>query len=806
MSSNGNGDGSPRIGVFVCHCGKNIGESVDVKSVAEYAKTLDNVVFAQDSSYTCSKTGQDEIKEAIKEHDLNRVVVAACSPRMHESTFRKTIEEAGLNPFLLEFANIREQCSWVHMRDPNATEKAKALIRMSVAKSRFLVPVERRKLTVNSTALIVGGGVTGIQAALDLAEQGIEVYLVEKSTSLGGHMAQLDKTFPTMDCSICILGPKMVDVSKHENIHVLSYSEIEDIRGYVGNFQVKVRKKARYVKDNCTGCGVCSNFCPVEVPSEFDLGISNRKAIYVPFPQAVPLIYTIDSDHCVGCGLCESVCDPEAIDFTQKDEILNIEAGAIILATGYDVYDISKVTEYGYERYPNVINSMEFERMVNASGPTEGKVVRNSDKKEPRKIAFIQCVGSRSEKHNKYCSGICCMYSLKHTHQIKEKNPGAEVYVFYMDMRAVGKGYEEFYWSAKENGVNFVRGRPSRIVEDKSTGNLRISVEDTLEGESKEMNFEMVVLAPAIVPSNVEKIKRLLNVSTSADNFFMEAHPKLKPVDSITSGVFLAGCSQAPKDIPASVAQGSAAASRAMTLLGKEVEIDPLTAYIDPQKCIKCDICKEVCDFNAIELTWKDVKVKEPVCTGCGACAAACPSKAIQVKNFTDEQIIAQIEEAFEEGERHPRLLAFLCNWCAYAGADTAGLGRIQYPSNVKIVRVMCSARVDPLFVIKAFAHGADGVLVAGCHLGDCHYLNGNYKARGRMEKLQYLLEEFGVEKDRLKIEWISASEGDKFATTIREFTQRLEQMGDLKGKEDIIDIGEKLEEEDVGVIDEANS
>ncbi|HID43647.1 MAG TPA: hydrogenase iron-sulfur subunit [Archaeoglobaceae archaeon] len=794
----------PRIGVFVCHCGKNIAGSVDVKSVTDYASTLDNVVFSVDNTYSCSNVGQDEIKKAIQEHNLNRIVVAACSPRMHEPTFRKTLEEANLNPFLLEFANIREQCSWVHMRDPNATEKAKALVRMAVAKSRHLNPFEKKRLKVPPKALVIGGGVAGIQAALDLSDQGIEVYLVEKSTSLGGHMAQLDKTFPTMDCSICILGPKMVDTSKHKNIKVFTYSEVEDIQGYVGNFKIKIRKKARFVKEDCTGCGVCARFCPIEVPNEFDLGLANRKAIYVPFPQAVPLIYTIDPENCIGCGLCESVCEPKAIDFQQKDEIIEVEVGTIIIATGYDIFDVNKIPEYGYKRYQNVINSLEFERLINASGPTDGKIIRISDGKEPRRIAFIQCVGSRSEKANVYCSGVCCMYSLKHALQIKEKNPEAEVYIFYMDIRAVGKGYEEFYWRAKDNGIKFVRGRPSRIVEEPRTKNLRLLYEDTLAGKSEEMEFDLVILAPTMIPSDIENLRKMLNLSRSPDGFLMEAHPKLRPVDTLTSGIFLAGCVQSPKDIPSSVAQGSAAASRASTLLGKDVEIEPITAFIQPDICIKCDICKEICDFNAIELTWKDVKVNEPLCSGCGACAAACPTKAIQIRNFTDDQIYAQIKEAFEEYDEHPRILAFLCNWCSYAGADTAGLARMQYPSNVKSIRVMCSARVDPLFVLRAFAHGADGVLVAGCHLGDCHYVTGNYKAKRRMEKLQYLLQEFGIEKERLRIEWISASEGEKFARTITEFTEQLKNMGEIS-KIGTVSL-EKVEKiDEMGVVDEAH-
>jgi heterodisulfide reductase subunit A len=489
-------------------------------------------------------------------------------------------------------------------------------------------------------------------------------------------------------------------------------------------------------------------------------------------------MYTIDTEHCIGCGLCRAVCEPEAIDISQKDEIVEVDVGTIIIATGYELYDASRVKEYGYGRYENVITSLEFERLINASGPTEGKLIRISDRKEPEKIVFVQCVGSRSERANPYCSGICCMYTLKHAQQIKEKNSEAEVYILYMDLRAVGKGYEEFYWRAKNLGVEFIRGRPSKILEDEKTGNLRIFVENTTAGRNMEIEAELVVLAPAIIPRNIEKIKKMLNLTSSPDGFLMEAHAKLRPVDTLTSGVFLAGCAQSPKDIPSSVAQGSAAASRAATLMGmREIEIEPIIAYVTPELCFGCELCKEICDFNALDITWGKAYVREPVCYGCGACAASCPTGAIQIRNFADKQIYAQIEEAFKEYDE-PAILAFLCNWCSYAGADTAGLARMQYPSNIKIIRVMCSARVDPVFILKAFAHGADGVLVAGCHLGDCHYMTGNYKAKRRIEKLQSLLGELGIERERLMLEWISASEGEKFARVVTEFTEKIKRLG----------------------------
>ena len=793
-----------KVAVFVCHCGKNIAGEVDVEEVVEYASTLPGVVVAKHNKYLCSSSGQKMIKEVLAECDANAVVVAACSPRMHENLFRNCIEEVGLNPYMLEMANIREHCSWVH-RGREATEKAKALVRMAVAKAWYLEPLEKKRISLIDRAMVIGGGVSGIQAALDLAEQGFEVYLVERNPSIGGHMAQLDKTFPTLDCSICILGPKMVEAYRHERIHVITYAEIESVDGYVGNFKVRVRKKARFVTDACTGCGVCAEHCPVEVDDEFNCGLSKRKAIYLPFPQSVPLVYTIDPAACMGCGICEDVCLPKAIDYEQRDEIEEIEVGAIIVATGYDLFDPSNIPEYGYGVYENVITSMEFERLINASGPTGGKVVLKNGEK-PKSIAFIQCVGSRGERGEmrKYCSGVCCMYSIKHAIQIKEKNPETDVCIFYMDIRTVGKGYEEFYWRAREMGVRFVRGRPAKIEEfeafedGKAVKKLKVIAEDTLTGRIRKESFDMVVLAPAMLPAKgAEELRKKLGIAADSSGFFMEAHAKLRPVDTAIAGIYIAGCAHSPKDIPTSVAQGSAAASRVATLLSKgAIEVDPITAYVIPELCFGCGLCKEICDFNAIDLSWGKAYVR-PNCTGCGGCVAACPTGALQMGCFTDRQIIAQIENAFDGSEERPRILAFLCNWCSYGGADSAGLARLKYPANVRAIRVMCSARVDPVFVLKAFLNGADGVIVAGCHLGDCHYLTGNYKAKNRVEKLWQMLDQFGINRERLLLTWISASEGEKFAKTMREFTEKVSKLPPAESEvENLIKFVEEIEKE----------
>jgi heterodisulfide reductase subunit A len=642
-----------KVGVFVCQCGINIGGVVDCDAVAEYAATLPNVVYVKNSKYTCSDAGQQEIREGIKEHKLNRIVVAACSPRLHEPTFRKTVEDSGLNPFLFQMANIREHCSWVHMKEPEkATERAKEQTRMAVARARLLEPQEKLKVKVTKKALVIGGGIAGIQASLDLADQGFKTYLVEKEPTIGGMMAQLDKTFPTQDCSICIEAPKMVDVSRHPNIEMMTYSEVKAVEGYVGNFKITVEKKPRFVKENeCTGCGLCAEVCPIETPNEFDMGMGARKAIYVSMPQSVPLVYTIDKEHCIGCGECVKVCSPNAIDFDQEPKEVVLDVGTVIVAIGSNTYDPSKNNDYGYNDYQNVITGLELERLINASGPTHGELLRPSDGKKPRKVAFIQCVGSRDEKSNIYCSNMCCMYAMKQSQLLLEKYPGIEVYIYYMDIRATGKGYEEFYRRARTEGITFIRGRPSAVVEDPKTKDLTVVAVDTSLGRQVDNKVDLVVLSVGLVPNpDTEKLKKLFNLTAGPGGFFLEAHPKLKPVDTLIDGVFIAGTCQGPKDIPASVTQGSAAASRAAILLSQgEVEIEPITAYVDQDLCIGCRICERICEFSAVKIEEKRAIVNEALCKGCGTCVGGCPTGAIQQRHFKDEQIVAEISAAFSE-------------------------------------------------------------------------------------------------------------------------------------------------------------
>ncbi|MGQ9588319.1 MAG: 4Fe-4S binding protein [Thermoplasmata archaeon] len=652
----------PRIGVFVCHCGSNIAGVVDCAKVREAAGQLPGVIVAKENKYTCSDLGQEEIIKAITENGLDRVVVASCSPRLHEPTFRKCIQQAGLNPYLLQMVNIREQCSWVHSHEKDkATVKANDLVRMGVSKAAKLQPLEAREVPVEPASLVVGGGVAGIQAALDLAQMGFKVYLVESKPSIGGKMAQLDKTFPTGDCAICILAPKMVELSRSQNITLLSYSEVEEVKGYIGNYEVKVRRKARYVREEkCVGCGLCADACPVKVDNEFDFGFGQRKAIYIPFPQAVPLKYTIDKENCLHfktgkCLLCTKVCTNEAIDHSMQDEILDIKVGTIIVATGYDTYIPMKKGVYRYWEYDNVITGLELERLVNASGPTGGRLIRPSDGQPPKRVAFVQCVGSRNKKiGNNYCSRVCCMYAIKNAQIIKEHTPETEITVYYNDIRAFGKGFEELYHRIREDYfVEFIRGRPAKLSQDPKTKSIKIRAEETLLNKITEREFDLVVLSVGLVPSEgSKKIGKILSLTTSSDGFFAEAHPKLRPVDTAMDGIYLAGCAQGPKDIPDSVAQAkAAAASAAIPMFARKVTIEPLVASVNEELCQGCGLCTELCPYGAPELVqsekggWK-ARITEALCHGCGTCAASCPQKAIAVQQFTDEQICSELEAA----------------------------------------------------------------------------------------------------------------------------------------------------------------
>ncbi|MFN3742867.1 MAG: 4Fe-4S binding protein [Anaerolineales bacterium] len=650
-----------RIGVYVCHCGTNIAGIVDVQQVAQWAASRlqhRGVVIARDYKFMCSSLGQELIEKDIKELGLTRVVVAACSPHLHENTFRNACARAGLNPYLCELVSIREQVSWVHTDRSAATMKAQAIVSGGVERVLRHQPLEPLRVPIHEATLVVGGGIAGIQAALEIADAGYPVYLVEREPSIGGHMAQFDKTFPTLDCAACILTPKMVQVGEHPNITLLTWSEVEKVEGFVGNFSVTVRKKARKVNtDLCTGCGICQEKCPKKVVDEvYEAGLGYRKAIYIPFPQAVPKFPVIDVANCIyfekgTCKACEKFCPTGAIDFNQQDEILNLQVGNIILATGYDVFDARRASNYGYGRLANVFTSLEMERMCNAAGPTGGKIVLRDGKTVPKTVGIIHCVGSRDRNFNNYCSVICCMQSLKFAHLVKERT-GATVYNFYIDMRTPFKDYDEFYQRVLEEGTLFVRGKVAEVTDAArlpgEEGKLIIQVEDTLIGKQRRIPVDMVILSVGLEPRrDAREVARKFGIACSTNGWFTERHPKLDPVATMTEGIYIAGCAQGPKDIPASVAQGAAAAARVLgKIQQREINLEPIRASIDESKCSGCRICNGLCPFNAI-LFHEDRMVSEinpALCQGCGTCVAACPAAAISGTGFSNEQLLAQIE------------------------------------------------------------------------------------------------------------------------------------------------------------------
>ncbi len=658
-------EAEPRIGVYICHCGNNIAATVDVEAVCQVAQSLDSVAVARDYRFMCSDPGQQLIKDDIKQLGLNRVVVAACSPRMHEPTFRRVCQEAGLNPYLFQMANIREHCSWVHKE--GATEKAIALVNASVRRAYHLQPLETREVPVTAAAMVVGGGIAGIQAALKIADAGYKVYLVEREPSIGGRMIQLDKTFPTLDCSACILTPKMASAGGHRNIELMSYSEVVDVEGYIGKFKATIRHKPRYVNmEICNGCGVCMEKCPWTADSEFDMGLGKRKAIYTPFPQAVPNVPVIDTEHCVyftrdgKCRACEKFCEPDAIDFNQQETIEEVEVGAIIVATGFDPFDPSPIYQYGYGRLDNVVTSMEFERMCNAVGPTGGEI-QLKDGSAPKSVAIIHCVGSRDENYHAYCSRVCCMYALKYSHLIKEKvGEDADIYQFYIDMRCFGKGFEEFYQRLGKEGVTFIRGKPSlvtdRAISDEEKGKLIVVSENTLLGTMMRVPVDMVVLSTALEPrADAKDVARLFNLSLSADGFLLERHAKLEPVATTSDGIFIVGCAQGPKDIPDTVAQASAGAAEALALIDqKMVVMEAATAVVSETACSGCKICVPLCPYTAISFDDEKAlaEINDVLCKGCGVCVAACPSAAITARHFTDQQILGELEALLADARK----------------------------------------------------------------------------------------------------------------------------------------------------------
>lgn len=767
-----------RIGVFICHCGGNISDVVNVEKLKEEISKIDGVIVCTTHEYLCSGQGQEAIIRAIREKKVNRVVIASCTPRMHLDTFRKTLKSADLDSHLLEVANIREQCSWVHEDKYLATLKAIDVIRGAVERARHLKPLQLIKVPVNTSTLVIGGGIAGIITSIELAEKGFKVYLVERGPSIGGHMAQLTETFPTLDCSQCILTPKMVHVAQHPNVEIVTMAEVVKVNGSAGGYRVLIKKKPRYVDiSRCVACGECEKTCPIKVPSEYEARLLTRRAIYQPFKQAIPHAYIIDREHCLFlnkgvCRLCERVCKANAINFDQEEEYLELNVGAIVVCTGFDQIDPAPLEEYGFGMHPDIVTNLQFERILahGMRNPSDGKV--------PKKIAFILCVGSRSRnKENcvQYCCKVGCMVAIKQAIIAKKICPDVDTWIFYSDVRADGKGYEEFYLRAKEEGVHFVRGLASEVILKKD--GVLVKAEDTLLGLQIEEKFDLVVLSPAIIPSpGTNDLAQKLNVQLGPDGFFIERHYKLDPVSSQRRGIFVSGCALAPKDIRETTLEAMAVASNVSTFLGKgELEFSPEVAQVMKEKCDGCGVCFEVCTASAIEKTSSGLEINPLACSGCGICVSECPKGAIELMNFTEEQLLAQIRGIAEAGIK-PKIIAFLERDTAYGSADMAGLSRIPYSPNIEIIRVPTIGRIGLKHVLYAFAMGADAIML----VEDQDRFSSEKILKERVDKIRKELQKYQLH-NRFLVMGVTLPQYDKLVNTFELMKSRIERMGPLQ-------------------------
>ncbi|MEM2093069.1 MAG: hydrogenase iron-sulfur subunit [Candidatus Bathyarchaeia archaeon] len=797
-----------KVGVFIADCGGQTSKVLDFEAIINFVKGIDGVTFvARDGEFWRGR-GLQTIIEAVQSKKINRVVVAESIPKISEIAITKAVEEAGLNPHLVEVLDLKDHCAWPHRDAPlEATEKAKAMLLAAIEKAKLLEPIETAELPAVKSVLVIGGGIAGMQSAEDLAEMGFQVYLVEKEPFLGGLAAKAGRFFPTDDCAICIQSPtadlKTVThtsrkcvyrsgLSEIPNLNILTSSKLVKVEGVPGNYKVTVERKPRYVNEKkCVACDLCASVCPVEVPDEYNAKLKTRKAIYINKPMVYPPVYVIDEKACkfYDCAKCVEVCPTGAIELEQKPEKVTLNVGSIIVATGFGEYDPSVIKEYHYGEYPDVITNLELARMIDAFGPTNGVIVKPSDKKPAKRIVFIQCVGSRDRRWNPYCSSICCMISLKHAIMIKSAYPDADVTICYIDIRTTGRGYEEYYERARELGVKFVKGRPSEIVHDPSTNTLIVEVEDELLRKILELEADLVVLATAMVPSEDSKeLAEILGLELDEDGFFKEYNAKLRPTETKRRGIFICGGATFPKDVPtASLHSHSAAIKAAKFLLHGKIVKDLKVAFVNEDYCGNCQFCPVTCPYGAITLVPKGdghfvARVSELLCEGCGICVGTCPVGAIELAHMRQNQIQAQIRALLSiNGTSNPLVLAISCSECGYAAIDSSGMAMMNYPASVRVLKVPCTGMVQVRHILEAFKAGAQGVMIVGCKPNGCHYEAGSSKAQKKVEMARMLLNAYGIEPERLEMFHLIYAEGDKFAEAAKIMTEKVKKLGPLR-------------------------
>jgi heterodisulfide reductase subunit A len=798
----------PKVGVFLSDCGKQLSEILDFDALTSFVKGVPNVALIARGSEFWRGKGLQTIVDAVKSGKINRVVVAESITKISDVNIAQAVEDAGLNSYLVEVLDIKDHCAWPHRNAPKeATEKAKAMLLSAIERAKLLEPIEKLEFPSIKSALVIGGGIGGMQTAVDLADLGFEVNLIEKQPFLGGLAARAGRFFPTDDCAICIQPPSSdVKTITHTsrkcvyrsgfgeipNLNVLTNTVVVAVEGVPGNYKVTVEKKPRYVDaDKCVACDKCVSVCPVEAPDEYNANLKNRKAIYINVPAVYPQIYTIDEDACKfnDCAKCVSVCPTNAIDLDQKPEQVTFNVGSIIVATGFKEFDASAIKEYHYDEYPDVITNLELARMIDGFGPTGGEIVRPSDGKPAKKIVFVQCAGSRDRRYNPYCSGICCMISLKNASLIKEANPDAEVSICYIDIRTTGREHEYYYERARDMGIKFIKGRPTEIYADEEKGKLIVDVEDALLKRFLDLEADLVVLATAMVPpEGTAELAELLDIDLEADGFFKEYNAKLRPTETKQKGIFLCGGTTFPKDAPtASLHAHSAALKAAKFLNSGKIIKDLRTAFVNDEYCGDCEFCPVMCPFGAITLepTTENhfvARVNDLLCEGCGVCVGTCPLNAIELKNSKPNQMAAQIDALLSmNGTSKPLVLAICCQECGHTAVDSSGMAKMEYPANVRIIKVPCAGIVRVNQILDAFKAGAQGVMIVGCKTDGCHYEVGSENAEKKADSAKVLLKEYGIEPERLEMFKMVYIEGAQFAEAAQMMTERVAKLGKLK-------------------------